>query len=153
MNIPICSSLIFLIALLIHLPQKVSQLVSSYGSLSEVLKFIVFSHSHENINQMNFLFYIIACCLFTFYSSELMSQKVGNFGSSIEKKIGPKKIRVPYPDVISYLGHVEPGSEDAFVGNKKYTYLYLWIQAVAPEIGIRMISPVDYKKIRTLLRF
>ena len=75
------------------------------------------------------------------------AQKVGQFGSSIEKRIGPKKMRVPYTDIISYLGYAEPGSEDEVVDGKKYTYLYLWVPAVAPEIGIRMISPADGKNI------
>ena len=77
------------------------------------------------------------------------AQKVGKFGSSIEKRIGPKKVRVPYTDVVSYLGYAEPGSEDAVVGGKKYTYLYVWIPAVAPELGIRMVSPADGKKIKS----
>ena len=29
------------------------------------------------------------------------AQKLGSFGSSIEKKVGPKTVKVPYTDVIS----------------------------------------------------
>lgn len=101
---------------------------------------------------MRYLLYTVAFCLLSLSSNDLLSQKVGKFGSSIQKKIGPKKIRVPYTDVISYLGFAEPGSEDAIVGDKKYTYLYLWIPAVAPEIGIRMISPADGKKIKEAVK-
>jgi len=97
---------------------------------------------------MKFLIPSLILILMMLSADNLRAQKVGKFGSSIEKKIGPKKIRVPYTDVISYLGYAEPGSEDAIVGDKKYTYLYLWIPAVAPEIGVRMISPADGKKIK-----
>ena len=97
---------------------------------------------------MKILVYSFILCLMGSFSNELTAQKVGKFGSSIEKKIGPKKIRVPYTDVISYLGYAEAGSEDAIVGDKKYTYLYLWIPAVAPEIGIRMVSPADGNKVK-----
>ena len=97
---------------------------------------------------MKILIYTFILCLIGSFSNEASAQKLGKFGSSIEKKIGPKKIRVPYTDVISYLGYAEPGSEDAIVGDKKYTYLYLWIPAVAPEIGIRMVSPADGKKVK-----
>ena len=94
--------------------------------------------------------------LFLFISALTFSygqaQKVGKFGSSVEKRIGPKKVRVPYTDVVSYLGYAEPGSEDAIVENKKYTYLYVWIPAVAPELGVRMVSPADGKKIKNAIK-
>lgn len=96
-----------------------------------------------------YLFLILTCSL-TFNISS--AQKVGKFGSSVEKKIGPKKVRVPYTDVVSYLGYAEPGSEDAIVENKKYTYLYVWIPAVAPELGVRMVSPADGNKIKDAIK-
>jgi hypothetical protein len=50
---------------------------------------------------------------------------------------------VPYTSVVSYYGYVQPGAKpDAVVGDKNFYYLYLWIPAVAPEIGVRMLSPV-----------
>ena len=91
---------------------------------------------------------MLLCSLCFLSVQDLQAQKLKKFGSSIEKKLGPKKIRVPYTDVISYLGYAEPGSEDAIVENKKYTYLYLWIPAVAPEIGVRMVSPHNGSKIK-----
>ena len=55
-----------------------------------------------------------------------------------------KEIRVPYSDVISYYGYIKPGAKpDEERGGKKYYYLYVWIPAVAPELGIRMVSPVQ----------
>jgi hypothetical protein len=101
---------------------------------------------------MKYFIYTFILCLLSSFSSDLLGQKVGKFGSSIQKKIGPKKIRVLYTDIISYLGYAEPGSEDAVVGDKKFTYLYLWIPAVAPEIGIRMVSPADGKKIKDAVK-
>lgn len=76
------------------------------------------------------------------------AQKLGKFGSSIEKKFGPKTIRVPYTDVISYAGYATTGSEDAIVDNKKFSFIYVWIPAVAPELGVRMLSPVAKTKIK-----
>ena len=96
--------------------------------------------------RMTLLMFLSLSCLTATYG-----QKVGNFGSSVEKRMGPKTIRVPYTDVISYLGYAEPGSEDAIVENKKYTYLYVWIPVVAPELGLRMVSPANGDKINDAL--
>jgi len=73
------------------------------------------------------------------------AQELKKFGSSIEKKVGPKTIRVPYTDVITYLGYAEPGNEDEIKEDKKFYYIYVWIPAVAPELGVRMMSPVGSK--------
>lgn len=87
--------------------------------------------------------------VFTFCSIfNAEAQKLKKFGSSIEKKIGPKTIKVPYTDVISYLGYASPGNEDDVVDNKKFYYIYLWVPAVAPELGVRMLSPVAKTKIK-----
>lgn len=62
-----------------------------------------------------------------------------------QTKMG-KEFRVPYTDVLSYYGYVKPGgAPDETRDGKKYYYLYIWIPAVAPEIGIRMASPVPSK--------
>lgn len=54
-----------------------------------------------------------------------------------------KEIRVPYTDVSSYYGYIKPGSApDEVKGGKKMYYVYVWIPVAAPEIGVRMISPV-----------
>ncbi|WP_434036022.1 Lipl32 family lipoprotein [Formosa sp. 4Alg 33] len=76
------------------------------------------------------------------------AQKLKKFGSSIEKKVGPKTIQVPYTDVISYLGYAAAGNEDEVVDGKKFYYIYLWIPAVAPELGVRMLSPVAKTKVK-----
>lgn len=80
-----------------------------------------------------------------FASTSIYAQKLDKFGSSIEKTVGPKTIRVPYTSVASYLGYAEVGSEDAIVDGKKFTYIYVWVPLVTPELGIRMMSPVDPK--------
>lgn len=55
---------------------------------------------------------------------------------------GMDAIRVPYTSMISYYGFVKPGTPaDAEVDGKKMYYLYVWVPIVAPEIGIRMVSP------------
>ncbi|HMT30942.1 MAG TPA: LipL32 family surface lipoprotein, partial [Bacteroidia bacterium] len=43
-------------------------------------------------------------------------------------------------------GYIKPGAApDEKKDGKNYYYLYLWIPAAAPELGIRMISPVPDK--------
>ena len=75
------------------------------------------------------------------------AQKLDKFGADMGKKsVMGKEIRAPYTDVISYYGYVKPGSApDETREGKKYYYLYLWVPAAAPEIGIRMVSPVPDK--------
>ncbi len=72
------------------------------------------------------------------------STPVGTFGAELGKKsLAGKTIRVPYTDVKNYYGFVKPGAEaDEVKNNRKYNYIYVWIPAAAPEIGVRMVSPV-----------
>lgn len=79
--------------------------------------------------------------------STLSAQKLDKFGADMGKKsMMGKEIRVPYTDMLSYYGYVKPGSApDEDRGGKKYYYLYIWIPAAAPEIGVRMVSPVPDK--------
>ncbi len=81
------------------------------------------------------------------------AQKLDKFGSLIEKKVGPKTIRVPYTDVISYLGYAESGQEDEVKDGKKFYYIYVWIPLAAPELGVRMMSPVpsNYKNKKAIV--
>ncbi len=71
-------------------------------------------------------------------------QKLGKFGADLGKKsVMGKEIRVPYTSLTSYFGYVGGDSKpDEEKGGKKYYYLYVWIPIAAPEIGLRMISPV-----------
>jgi hypothetical protein len=69
------------------------------------------------------------------------------FGAEIGAQSNPMPggdpIRVPYQVNFSYYGYVAPGSApDAEVDGKKMYYIYVWIPLVAPELGMRMISPV-----------
>jgi hypothetical protein len=75
------------------------------------------------------------------------AQKLEKFGADMGKKSAMgKEIRVPYTDLISYYGYIKPGSApDEKRDGKNYYYLYVWIPAVAPELGVRMISPVPDK--------
>lgn len=66
------------------------------------------------------------------------------FGADIGKtSAAGMDARIPYQDVISYFGYVAPGkAPDEVREGKNMYYLYVWIPAVAPEIGVRMVSPV-----------
>lgn len=74
-------------------------------------------------------------------------QKLDRFGAEMGKKsVMGKEIRAPYTDVISYYGYIKPGTKpDEVRGGKNYYYLYVWIPVAAPELGIRMASPVPEK--------
>jgi hypothetical protein len=66
------------------------------------------------------------------------------FGAEMGARSNPLggQIRIPYTSMVNYYGYVKPGSApDATVGGKKMYYLYVWIPLVAPELGIRMLSP------------
>lgn len=67
-----------------------------------------------------------------------------SFGAEMGMKtVMGQEVRAPYTSVTSYYGYVKPGSKpDAVVENKNFYYLYLWIPLVAPEMGVRMASPV-----------
>jgi hypothetical protein len=76
--------------------------------------------------------------------SMVHAQKLDKFGADLGKKsLMGKEIRIPYTDLTSYFGFIKPGSTpDEVKGGKKMYYIYVWIPIAAPEIGIRMISPV-----------
>ena len=73
---------------------------------------------------------------------------MADFGKKSNPIPGMPDIRIPYTSIVKYFGYVKPGAKpDGVDGSKKMYYLYVWIPAVAPEIGVRMISPVgDYAK-------
>jgi hypothetical protein len=75
------------------------------------------------------------------------AQKLDKFGAEMGKKsVMGKEVRVPYTDVTSYYGYIQPGSKpDEEREGKKYYYLYVWVPAAAPELGVRMVSPVPDK--------
>ncbi|PIB34162.1 hypothetical protein BFP72_01315 [Reichenbachiella sp. 5M10] len=98
----------------------------------------------QNASKISLLALLI--CLVTV--SQINAQKLGSFGSLTEKTVGPKTIKVPYTDVVSYLGYAAAGNEDATVDGKKFYYIYIWVPAVAPELGVRMMSPVGKTKIK-----
>jgi hypothetical protein len=86
-----------------------------------------------------------------FSTSFAGGSKLPTFGSEMGmKQLGPKTIRPPYTDVTTYYGYVEPGKEpDATIDGKKMYFLYVWIPAVVPEIGVRMASPATaFKEIK-----
>jgi hypothetical protein len=87
------------------------------------------------------------CLLASMMMLTATAQKIGKFGADLGMKtVLGKEIRAPYTDVSSYFGFVEPGSKpDEEKGGKKYYYVYVWIPVAAPELGIRMISPVPEK--------
>ncbi|SFW43997.1 Lipl32 family lipoprotein [Cellulophaga fucicola] len=95
--------------------------------------------------------FVAAMLLFS-CSAIVNAQKLKKFGSSIEKKVGPKTIKVPYTDNISYLGYASPGNEDETKDNKKFYYIYVWVPLAAPELGVRMVSPANGEKIKDAVK-
>ncbi|MGZ3904637.1 MAG: LipL32 family surface lipoprotein, partial [Bacteroidia bacterium] len=87
------------------------------------------------------------CLAVMLFSAGMNAQKLDKFGADMGKKsVMGKEIRVPYTDILTYYGFVKPGTKpDEERGGKKYYYLYVWIPAAAPEIGVRMVSPVPDK--------
>lgn len=83
---------------------------------------------------------VLTCCI----SASIFAQKIPKFGADLGMKTVLKKdIRIPYTSVTSYYGYIKPGSKpDEVKGGKNYYYVYLWIPVAAPEIGVRMISPI-----------
>ncbi len=92
------------------------------------------------MNQKTF-FTLLLCLGITMIAN---SQKLDKFGADLGKKsVMGKEIRVPYSDVVSYYGYIKPGAApDETRDGKKYYYLYMWVSVAAPEIGIRMVSPI-----------
>ena len=90
---------------------------------------------------------ILVVIALIFAGTNVNAQKLDKFGADMAKKsVMGKEVRVPYTDMITYYGYVKPGAApDETKDGKKYFYLYVWIPAAAPEIGIRMISPVPEK--------
>ena len=83
----------------------------------------------------------ITCLSFVVTAS---AQKLDKFGADLAKKsVMGKEIRVPYTEMSSYFGFIKPGATpDEVVNGKKMYYVYVWIPIAAPELGVRMISPV-----------
>lgn len=65
------------------------------------------------------------------------------FGADLGKQVAKKgETRTPYQTRLRYYGWVQPGTEpDEIREGKKMYYLYVWIPANTPEIGVRMVSP------------
>lgn len=80
------------------------------------------------------------------------AQKLKAFGSSVERKVGPVTKKVPYTDVVSYLGYAAPNTEDEVRDGKKFYYIYVWVPVVAPELGLRMMSPVGNAKVKNAIK-
>lgn len=92
---------------------------------------------------------IVATLVASFcFAGNVNAQKLGSFGSSVTKQVGPKTVAVPYTDVVTYLGHAAPGNQDEVKDGKNFYYLYVWIPAVAPELGVRMMSPVGETSVK-----
>ena len=93
------------------------------------------------------LIFVMCCAALAFIVTACASSGGGGlpvFGAEMGKQSkGPVTVRIPYTSVVSYFGFVRPGAEpDGVEEGRKMWYLYVWVPIVAPELGIRMISPV-----------
>jgi hypothetical protein len=89
---------------------------------------------------------VLAAAVCAVAAGSVLAGGLPKFGADLAKKANPipnaPELRIPYTDLISYWGYVKPGSApDEVVGGKNMYFLYVWIPAIAPEIGIRMASP------------
>jgi len=84
---------------------------------------------------------LMLAVIFTSCSSSGLNKFGADMGSKSIPVLGTQ--RIPYMSTVKYFGYVKPGAEpDAIVDGKKFNYLYVWVPLVAPELGVRMMSPV-----------
>jgi hypothetical protein len=69
---------------------------------------------------------------------------LSTFGAEMGKtSVAGRTVRAPYTSLTSYYGYVKPGAQpDGTENGRNMYYVYIWVPVVAPEIGVRMISPV-----------
>ncbi len=93
---------------------------------------------------------LLLCVLALVLLSSCATSGLGKFGAEMGKKNNPvgfitgdSYVRAPYMSTVKYFGYVQPGEQpDEVINGKKIYYLYVWVPLVAPEIGVRMFSPV-----------
>jgi hypothetical protein len=90
---------------------------------------------------------VIFAFLTLYLSNGINAQKLDKFTGDLGKKVVMgKDVRAPYTQVISYYSYIKPGCKpDEVRDGKNYFYLYVWIPIAAPELGVRMASPVPIK--------
>ena len=90
---------------------------------------------------------VVFAFLTLYLGTGVEAQKLDKFTADLGKKVVMgKDVRVPYTEVISYYSYVKPGCKpDEVREGKNFFYLYIWIPVAAPEIGVRMASPVPEK--------
>lgn len=72
------------------------------------------------------------------------NKKLPVFGADMgAKSVMGQSVRITYTSMMSYYGYVKPGTApDETRDGKKMYYLYIWVPVAAPEIGVRMVSPI-----------
>jgi len=89
------------------------------------------------------LIIILSLSLIAAAAADKLPKFMADFGKKSNPIPGMDDIRIPYTSIVRYFGYIKPGAEpDGIDNGKKMYYLYVWIPAVAPEIGVRMVSPV-----------
>ncbi|KAA1243847.1 LipL32 family surface lipoprotein [Aquimarina sp. RZ0] len=84
-------------------------------------------------------------------TSTTQAQKLKKFKSTITKKIGPKKINIPYLHMTSYLEYTDDNNIGELVDDLRTYSTYIWIPVATTEIGVRMLSPVGKNKIKNAI--
>lgn len=74
-------------------------------------------------------------------SSNINSQILGNFDSSVIRTRGYLSMAEPYRNVISYYGYYDGEEYNNIYKGKKINYVYVWIQKGLEEIGAKIVSP------------
>lgn len=91
------------------------------------------------------IFIISALMAFTQSS---IAQNLQIFGSSTQNDINRIMRRVPYKDLISYLGYAKDSAAVEVKNGKNFYYIYLWVPVTTKDLGVRMVSPTTKVKVR-----
>ena len=86
--------------------------------------------------------------LFTFMFHKVEAQQLKKFGSTVENEVNRIMKRIPYTNIVSYLGYADPARKMEVKEGKNFQYIYLWMPTTTPELGVRMLSPTTSLKTR-----
>ena len=114
------------------------------NTIDQYFYILLFIKQTNHLKKLHMRKKLLAILLVSILGTVAKAQKLNKFGADLGKKtVLGKEIRIPYTSLTSYYGYIGGDNKpDEEREGKKYYYLYVWIPLAAPELGIRMISPV-----------